>query len=191
MIVGLMMLRLRLLLLRLLMRMMLLLLLLLLDALLGRHCVHALLLLLLLLGGRGGNGGSLHGRVMMLRRLMMMRKTEAEAARAGRASRQRGAVDYRAERSVRRHPRVMGHRRYTLVRMRWHLGMQAAALHVRLHRVHLFLPVPVQLADLFWYRSTSRKSTEHAENVNRSTRRNRITFTTAAVTTLTPVPARR
>lgn len=187
MIVGLMMLRLRLLLLRLLMRMMLLLLLL--GALLGRHCVHALLLLLLL-GGRG-NGGSLHGRVMMLRRLMMMRKTEAEAARAGRASRQRGAVDYRAERSVRRHPRVMGHRRYTLVRMRWHLGMQAAALHVRLHRVHLFLPVPVQLADLFWYRSTSRKSTEHAENVNRSTRRNRITFTTAAVTSLTPVPARR
>lgn len=63
---------------------------------------------------------------------------------------------------------MVTHRRYTLVRMRWHLSMQTAALHVRLHRVHLFLPVPVQFAALFWYCSTSRKSTEHAENVNRS-----------------------
>lgn len=46
----------------------------------------------------------------------------------------------------------MTHRRYALVRMRWHLSVQTAALHVRLHREHVFLPVPVQFAALFWYR---------------------------------------
>lgn len=94
----------------------------------------------------------------------MVLQTQAEATRADRGwtTRQPGAMHYRAYRAV-CHPRMVAHRRYTLMRMRWHLSVQTAALHVRLHRVHLFLPVPVQFAALFWYCSTSRKSTGHAE----------------------------
>jgi len=43
----------------------------------------------------------------------------------------------------------MAHRRYTLMRMRWHLTVQIAPFYVRLHRKHVFLPVPVQFDVLF------------------------------------------
>lgn len=64
---------------------------------------------------------------------------------------------------------VVSHWRYSL-RMRWYLTMQSTALQVRLHREHVFLPVPVQLAVLFCYLSTSRKSTKHADGMSRSNR---------------------
>lgn len=54
------------------------------------------------------------------------------------------------------------------MRMRWHLTVQAAAFKVRLHRKHLFLPVPVQFAGFFLYYSTSRNSTKRREGRGRA-----------------------